>query len=60
MSYGVEPHLNKTNYTATAARMASKDWNKPVHPGHYENTPMQYTTIFHGCKNDDVLLIFFF
>ena len=20
---------------------------------HYENTPMQYTTIFHGCKNDN-------
>ena len=19
---------------------------------HYENTPMQYTSIFHGCKND--------
>ena len=19
---------------------------------HYENTPMQYTAIFHGCKND--------
>ena len=32
---------------------------------HYENTPMQYTAIFHGCKNDnfqmqnsDILLIF--
>ena len=32
---------------------------------HYENTPMQYTAIFHGCKNDnfqmknsDVFLIF--
>ena len=20
---------------------------------HYENTPMQYTAIFHGCKNDN-------
>ena len=20
---------------------------------YYENTPMQYTTIFHGCKNDN-------
>ena len=32
---------------------------------HYANTPMQYTAIFHGCKNDnfqmkncDVFLIF--
>ena len=32
---------------------------------HYENTPMQYTAIFHGCKTDnfqmrkcDVFLIF--
>ena len=32
---------------------------------HYENTPMQYTTIFHDCKNDnfqmkncDIFLIF--
>ena len=21
---------------------------------HYENTPMQYTAIFHGCKNDNL------
>ena len=27
---------------------------------HYENTPMQYTAIFHGCKNDNFQLIFFF
>ena len=20
---------------------------------HYKNTPMQYTAIFHGCKNDN-------
>ena len=26
---------------------------------HYENTPMQYTAIFHGCKNDKFHLIFF-
>ena len=26
---------------------------------HYENTPMQYTAIFHGCKNDNFHLIFF-
>ena len=32
---------------------------------HYENMPMQYTAIFHGCKNDnlqmkncDIFLIF--
>ena len=32
---------------------------------HYENTPVQYTVIFHGCKNDyfqmkkyDIFLIF--
>ena len=25
---------------------------------HYENTPMQYTTIFHGCKNDNFQSIF--
>ena len=35
------------------------------HAYHYENTPIQYTVIFHGCKNDyflmkkcDTLLIF--
>ena len=27
---------------------------------HYENTPMQNTAIFHGCKNDKFQLIFFF
>ena len=26
---------------------------------HYENMPMQYTAIFHGCKNDNFQLIFF-
>ena len=26
---------------------------------HYENTPMQYTSILHGCKNDNFQLIFF-
>ena len=29
---------------------------------HYDNMPMQYTVIFHGCKNDDFqmkILIFF-
>ena len=25
---------------------------------HYENTPMQYTAIFHCCKNDNFQLIF--
>ena len=36
-----------------------------IHEGHYENTPMQYTAIFHGRKNDnfqmkncDIFLIF--
>ena len=28
-------------------------------PTHYENTPMQYTAIFHGCKNNNFQLIFF-
>ena len=26
---------------------------------HYENTPMQYIVIFHGCKNDNFQLNFF-
>ena len=26
---------------------------------HYENTPMQYTAIFNGCKNDNFQLNFF-
>ena len=26
---------------------------------HYDNTPMQYTAIFHGCKNDNFLLKIF-
>ena len=26
---------------------------------HYKNTPMQYTAIFHGCKNDNFHLKFF-
>ena len=25
-------------------------------PLHYENTPMQHTAIFHGCKNDNFQL----
>ena len=24
-----------------------------LHKFHYDNTPMQYTAIFHGCKNDN-------
>ena len=27
---------------------------------HYENMPMQHTAIFHGCKNDNFQLKFFF
>ena len=30
-----------------------------VERSHYENTPMQHTAIFHGCKNDNFQLIFF-
>ena len=26
---------------------------------HFENTPMQHTAIFHGCKNDNFQLKFF-
>ena len=36
-----------------------------IHQFHYENTPMQYTAIFHSCKNNnfhmkncDIFLIF--
>ena len=29
-------------------------------PSHYENTPMQHTTIFNGCKNDNFQMIFFY
>ena len=25
-------------------------------PRHYENTPIQYTVIFHGCKNHNFLM----
>ena len=29
-------------------------WKVNAHyNGHYENTPMQYTAIFHGLKNDN-------
>ena len=27
---------------------------------HYENTPMQHTAIFHGCKNDNFQLNLFY
>ena len=27
-------------------------------PIHYENTPMQYTAIFHDCKNDNFQMKF--
>ena len=27
--------------------------------GHYANIPMQYTAIFHGCKNDNFRLKFY-
>ena len=34
--------------------------NGPVPKTHYENTPdVQYTAIFHGCKNDNFRLNFF-
>ena len=27
--------------------------NKNLAVWHYDNTPMQYSAIFHGCKNDE-------
>ena len=37
--------------------------DQPVYPlilfGHFANIPMQYTGIFHGCKNDNFQLILF-
>ena len=36
--------------------MASKEMCKT----HYENMSMQYTAIFHGCKNVNFQLIFFY
>ena len=30
------------------------------HENHYANMSVQYTAIFHGCKNDNFQLIFFF
>ena len=29
-----------------------------INPVHYANAPVQYTAIFHGCKNDNFQLIF--
>ena len=29
-----------------------------IQTNHYENTPMQHTAIFHGCKNDNFQLNF--
>ena len=41
------------------------DFGQPAPDVHYDNTPMQYTAIFHGCKIDnfqmkkcDIFLIF--
>ena len=31
-----------------------------VFVSHYENTPMQYIAIFHGCENDNFQLNFFY
>ena len=31
-----------------------------VSKNHNENTPTQYTAIFHGCKNDDFQLNYFY
>ena len=38
-----------------------KEVCKGVHPMpvHYANTSMQYTAIFHGCKNDNFQMNFF-
>ena len=37
-----------------------EDWFS-CHEAHYDNTPMQYTAIFHGCKNNNfqIKMIFF-
>ena len=49
---------------------SSEDTDQPGHPPslisfhcwhekHYDNTPMQYTAIFHGCKNVHFQMKFF-
>ena len=42
-------------FTTTEARCLNFGIQKQeeLHILHYANTPMQYTAIFHGCKNDN-------
>ena len=42
------------NCTGSGAYRKDQKYNQ------YENMPMQYTTIFHGCKNDHFQLIFYY
>ena len=43
---------NTLRVSQVEARMTSQVYS------HYENTPMHYTAIFHGCKNDNFQMIF--
>ena len=50
MLLNVENLLEKINAELPPAiRVMGKNMD-----AHYENTPMQYTSIFHGCKNDNL------
>ena len=53
---------SKLNYTGngpTCTKAAAAYFSVTKCITHYENTPMQYTAIFHGCKNENFQLNFF-
>ena len=45
---------------ATEARKNFEVLDTETRENHYENMPMEYTVIFHGCINDNFQLKFFF
>ena len=47
-------HIEGENSTGTDTKTSNIEnhiRSTPFERLHYENTPMQYTAIFHGCKN---------
>ena len=53
--------VNKISFVVTGINLLNSlsGVQTPHTVTHYDNMPMQYTAIFHGCKNDNFQLKFF-
>ena len=52
-------HNKKMFFQDNALNLHNSEQKVSSSANHYENTPMQYTAIFHSCKNDNFQFNFF-